>query len=225
MHIEPGVVDAAKIAFSYATAATSVGIIAKLSFDQIRSDGGVTNLAARAVATTALVYSFFEFLPHYPVGVSEVHFIFGTTLFLIFGAGAAAIGLAFGLLAQGLTIAPYDLPQYGMNLTTLILPLFAMNLVAKKVIPAHTAYKDVSYGQAMALSAAFQAGIIAWVAFWVVYGQGVTTESVASIGTFSAAYMTVILVEPLVDLAVLAAAKIAGDNGLMFQRRLYQPAA
>jgi hypothetical protein len=33
--------------------------------------------------------------------VSEVHFILGSTLFLMFGAAPAAFGLAIGLLTQG----------------------------------------------------------------------------------------------------------------------------
>ena len=111
MHIEPGVVDGAKIALSYATAAGAFGLAGKLAYDTIKNDGGIVSLAARTVATTALVFSFFEILPHHPIGVSEVHFILGSTLFLIFGGGAAALGLAFGLLAQGLLFAPADLPQ------------------------------------------------------------------------------------------------------------------
>ncbi len=42
----------------------------------------------------------------WPVGVSEVHLILGTTLFLMLGAAPAAIGLAAGLLVQGLFFAP-----------------------------------------------------------------------------------------------------------------------
>jgi hypothetical protein len=56
--------------------------------------------------TTLLVFSFFEVLPHHAVGVSEVHFILGSTLYLIFGAGPAAIGLALGLLIQGVLSSP-----------------------------------------------------------------------------------------------------------------------
>ena len=55
----------------------------------------------------------FEILPHWPVGVSEVHLILGSTLFLVVGAAPAAIGLAAGLLFQGLFFAPFDLPQFG----------------------------------------------------------------------------------------------------------------
>ena len=41
----------------------------------------------RIVRATILVFCFFEVLPHYRVGVSEVHLIFGALLFLVFGAG------------------------------------------------------------------------------------------------------------------------------------------
>lgn len=222
MHIEPGVVDGAKLALSYATAALSFGLVGKMVVDDIKSKATPIGLAGRALMTTALVFSFFEVLPHHPVGVSEVHLILGSTLFLILGAGAASIGLALGLLLQGLFFAPFDLPQYGMNVTTLILPLFAISQLAARIIPQKKAYVDVGYRDALALSTAYQGGIVAWVAFWALYGH----ESLSSIATFGAAYMTVILIEPLVDLAVLAAAKSwrkATDNGL-FNGRLHHAA-
>ena len=227
MHIEPGIVDGAKIVLSYATAAASFGLIGKMAYDTIRKDGGVASFAARSVLTTVLVFAFFEVLPHYPVGVSEVHFILGSTLYLIFGAGPAAIGLALGLLAQGMLFAPFDLPQYGINVTTLIVPLFAMGMLAQRIIPAKTAYRDVKYTQALALSTTYQAGIVAWVAFWAFYGQGFGAGNLASVGSFGIAYMSVIILEPLVDLGVLAVARNANrltDNAL-FQRRLHHAAA
>lgn len=226
MHIEPGVVDAAKLALSYATAALSFGLVGKMVVDDIKSKATPIGLAGRALMTTALVFSFFEVLPHHPVGVSEVHLILGSTLFLIFGAGAASIGLALGLLLQGLFFAPFDLPQYGMNVTTLIVPLFAISQLAARIIPQKKAYVDVGYRDALALSTAYQGGIVAWVAFWALYGHGFSAENLSSIATFGAAYMTVILLEPLVDLAVLAAAKSwrkATDNGL-FNGRLHHAA-
>lgn len=227
MHIEPGVVDAAKIGLSYATAAGAFGLAAKMAYDTFRTDGGIPSLVGRTLATTALVFSFFEILPHHAVGVSEVHLILGSTLFLIFGAGPAALGLAFGLLAQGLLFAPGDLPQYGMNVTTLLVPLYAMTFLARKIIPAKTAYKDVKYGQALALSTAYQAGIVAWVAFWAIYGQGMGAENMSQVATFGASYMAVILVEPLIDLAVLAIAKNSDRlrTSFMVHNRLYSTAA
>ncbi|MEQ8246264.1 MAG: energy-coupling factor ABC transporter permease [Alphaproteobacteria bacterium] len=226
MHIEPAVVDGAKIALSYATAVGAAGVAGKMAYDTIKTDGGVAALAARSVVTTALVFGFFQVLPHHPVGVSEVHFILGSTLFLMFGSGAAAIGLALGLLTQGLFFAPIDLPQYGMNVTTLLVPLYAMSLLAKKVIPAKTAYKDITYRQALVLSTSFQAGIVAWVAFWAFYGQGFGAANLAQVATFAAAYMTVIVVEPLLDLAVLAVAKNIDrlKNGVLLHNRLFAPA-
>lgn len=218
MHIEPGVVSGAKILLSYATAAGAGAYTMKLAWDALRERGPASLLMRGAIAT-ALVFAFFEILPHFPVGVSEVHFILGSTLFLIFGPAAAAIGLALGLLAQGLFFAPFDLPQYGMNLTTLLVPLFALQALAARIIAPGTPYVDLRYGQALALSTAYQGGVVLWVAFWAIYGQGLA--GICGIATFGAAYMLVVLIEPLVDLAVLAGAKsLRGlrDSGLVTPR-------
>jgi ABC-type Co2+ transport system permease subunit len=206
MHIEPGIVDGTKIVLSYATAAAAGGYATRLAADTIREQGAVS-FAARAAATTVLVFCFFEMLPHFSVGVSEVHFIFGSTLFLIFGAAPAALGLALGLLLQGIFFVPTDLPQYGMNVTTLLVPLFAIGALADRVIAHDTAYVDLRYRQALSLSTAYQAGIVAWVAFWAIYGRGLGAENLSSIATFAGSYAMVIVVEPLVDLGVLALAK------------------
>jgi len=45
------------------------------------------------------------------------------------------------------------------------------------------------------------------VLYWAFYGQGFGAENVAAVLAFSAAYLLVILLEPLIGLAVLAAAK------------------
>lgn len=225
MHIEPGVVTGAKIVLSYATAAGAGTYATKLAWEAIK-ERGIASLALRTAASTALVFSFFEILPHYPVGVSEVHLILGSTLFLIFGAAPAAFGLALGLLIQGLFFAPFDLPQYGMNMTTLLVPLFALQALAHRIIAPATPYVDLSYRQALALSTAYQGGVVVWVAFWALYGHGFTATNLAAISTFGGAYMLVVILEPLVDLAVLGAAKGAralARTGLVTPR-LYQPA-
>jgi ABC-type Co2+ transport system permease subunit len=225
MHIEPGIVDGTKIVLSYATAATAGAYAIKLAATAARERGAVS-LAVRTAATTALVFSFFEILPHFSVGVSEVHFIFGSTLFLLFGAAPAALGLALGLLLQGLFFVPSDLSQYGMNVTTLLVPLFAINALSERIIARDTAYVDLKYGQALSLSSAYQAGIVAWVAFWALYGRGFGAENLASIATFAGSYALVIVVEPLVDLAVLALAKsLRGvSDGVFVTTRLHHPA-
>lgn len=225
MHIEPGLVADSKIWLSYVTAAGAGGYGLKLAWQDVK-ERGPGSLLSRAAASAALVFCFFEVFPHYPVGVSEVHLIFGSTLFLIFGAAPAAIGLALGLLLQGLFFAPFDLPQFGMNVTTLLVPLYGLSYLAGKIVEPGTPYVDLKYRQALALSTAYQAGIVAWVMFWAFYGQGFTVETMQSVATFGAAYMLVIVVEPLADLAVLAGAKtIDGLKGsVLVDRRLYHAA-
>lgn len=204
MHIEPGIVTGAKLLLGAATGTGAVAYSAKLAVETLR-DTGLVSLTARAGLATAAVLFFFQALPHPPVGVSEVHLILGSSLFLILGAAPAAIGLALGLLLQGLVFAPFDLPQYGMNVTTLLVPLFLMRALANRLIAPGTAYVDLTYGQTLAMSATYQGGIVAWVAFWALYAHGFAATS--AIATFGAAYMTVVLIEPLIDLALLALAK------------------
>ena len=221
MHIEPGLVDGAKIALGYATA-TAAGATALYHVTRATRDSGIASVALRSVIATVGVFIFFEVLPHFPVGVSEVHFILGSTLFLILGAGPAAIGLAMGLLIQGMFFAPLDLPQYGMNLTTLLVPLFALHELAKRLIAPGTAYVDLDYKQVLALSTVYQGGVVAWVAFWAIYGAGFGAESLAAIGTFGAAYMLVVVIEPIADLAVLGLAKaLKGKGSPLVTPRLY----
>lgn len=223
MHIEPGLVDSAKILLSYGTAATALAYTAKLALDMLKNDG-IAALLLRSAIAAALVFSFFELLPHHPVGVSEVHLILGTTLMLIFGVAPACIGLAAGLLIQGLFFEPQDIPQYGMNVTTLLVPLFATAALARRIIPEKLAYVDIGYMQAFKLSAAYQGGIVVWVGFWALYGRGVGIENLNQIASFGAAYMTVVLVEPLVDLGVLAAAKAWRklQGTVLVEKRLYR---
>lgn len=225
MHIEPGIVEGPKLILSYVTAG-GAGAYGAYAAWQLVKERGLGALLMRTAATTALVFTFFQVFPHYPVGISEVHLILGSTLFLLFGVAPAAIGLAGGLLIQGMFFAPFDLPQYGMNVTTLLVPLFALQLVANRVIAPQTPYVDLRYRQALALSTTYQAGIVTWVGFWALYGEGFSGQTVGSIATFGAAYLTVIIVEPLADLGVLAAAKglrRLKDSALL-NARLFAPA-
>lgn len=98
--------------------------------------------------------------------------------------------------------------------------------MAHKTIAPQTPYVKLKYRQALALSVTYQAGIVSWVTFWAVYGQGLTSETFSSVAAFGAAYMLVVIVEPLADLAVLAAAK-AGQRfrpGAWLEPRLFSPA-
>jgi len=206
MHIEAGVVNGAKMLLSYGTAAAVVGISAKLALDNIKENGAISFLLKTIIATI-VVFCCFEILPHYPVGVSEVHLILGTTIFLVFGIAPAAIALALGLLIQGVFFAQFDLPQYGMNVTTLLASMLILNMAVSKIIPKGTAYKDITYSQMLKMSIVWEGAIVSWVAFWAIYGQGFGAENLSNVFSFGSAYMAVVLVEPFIDLAVLAAVK------------------
>ena len=84
MHIEPGVVNETKMVLSYATAAGATGLTIKYAVQTLRQSKSAAFIL-RFMMTTLLTVFFFEVLPKFPVGVSEVHFIFGSTLFLLFG--------------------------------------------------------------------------------------------------------------------------------------------
>ncbi len=225
MHIEPGLVPPGKMMLGYITAAAAGSYSLKQVADTARQSGAAS-VALRSLIATVLVFCFFQVLPHHPVGVSEVHLILGSTLFLTLGLAPSAVGLAMGLLIQGLFFSPIDLAQYGMNVTTLLVPLFGLAALARKLIAPRTPYVALGYGQALALSTAYQAGIVGWVAFWVCWGQGFAAANMASLATFGGAYMLVIVVEPVIDLAVLATAKaLSGLKGSgLVERRLYETA-
>ncbi len=206
MHIEPGVVHGAKMLLAYGTAAGAAGYAMREIAGDIARRSAPSFVARSAMATVGVLV-FFELLPHFPVGISEVHFILGTTLLLLLGTGPAALGLATGLGLQSMFLAPTDMPMYFVNVTTLLVPLFAIHAMARRVLPKGVAYVDLAYKDVLKLSAAYQGGVVAWVAFWAFWGQGVGVETMTSVLAFGGAYMMVVLIEPLVDLAVLAGAK------------------
>jgi len=223
MHIEAGVVDGAKILLSYGTGVGVLGLSAKFTYENIK-ENGILSFLIKTLLSTIIVFSCFQILPHYPVGISEVHLILGTTIFLIFGLAPALIGLALGLLIQGIFFAQFDLPQYGINVTTLLASMFILNMAINKIIPKGTPYKDIKYSQMLKMSIVWEGAIVSWVAFWAFYGQGFGAENISSITTFGSAYMGVIIIEPLVDLAILSMVKYFykdnNCNALFFDKKL-----
>jgi ABC-type Co2+ transport system permease subunit len=221
MHIEAGVVQGTKMLLSYATAVGVVGVGAKLAWENIR-DNGIISLLLKSLLATIIVFCCFEVLPHYPIGVSEVHLILGTTIFLIFGIAPAMIGLALGLLIQGVFFAQFDLPQYGINVTTLLASMLILYASSRKIIPENIAYRDISYFQMLKMSIVWESAIISWVGFWAFYGQGFSTENLYNVFIFGSSYILVVIIEPLVDLAILSAVKAFSSGGcnILFDKRL-----
>ena len=206
MHIEAGVVDGAKMLLSYGTGAGVLAMSGKVAYENIK-DNGLISFLLKSLIATIVVFFCFEVLTHYPIGISEVHLILGTTIFLIFGIAPASVGLVLGLLIQGVFFAQFDLPQYGINVTTLLASMFILNIAVQKIIPSRTAYKDINYIQMLKMSIIWEGAIVSWVAFWAFYGQGFGAENLSNIFTFGGAYMGVIIIEPLIDLAILSMVK------------------
>ena len=53
----------------------------------------------------------------------------------------------------------------------------------------------LTYAQVLRLAATYQAGIVIWVAFWAVYGQGFGADN-SAVTSFGFAYLSVVLIEP-----------------------------
>jgi ABC-type Co2+ transport system permease subunit len=222
MHIEAGVVQGAKMVLGYATGASVIGIGLKLAWDNIK-ENGIVSFLLKSLLATIIVFSCFEILPHYPIGVSEVHLILGTTIFLIFGVAPAMVGLALGLLVQGVFFAPFDLPQYGINVTTLLASMLILYTASKKIIPQNIPYKDISYSQMLKMSIVWEGAIVSWVAFWAFYGQGFSAENLHNVAIFGSSYMLVVIIEPLIDLAVLSLVKAfykSNNCNILFDKRV-----
>lgn len=207
MHIEPGIVTGAKFVLSCATGIAMGCVVAKLVVEAIHERRALS-FAVQAIAATGTVFTLFEFPPHFAVWASEVHLVTGSTLFLLFGAAPAALGLALGLLLQSVLFVPTDLPQYRMNVTTPLMPLFAIKALAKRLIPSKAAYRDLQYSKA--LSTAYQSGIAVWIASLALYRAGFGAANLGKVASLAVYYAVVALVEPLADLAALALGKQIG---------------
>jgi hypothetical protein len=109
-----------------------------------------------------------------------------------------------------------------MNVTTLLMPLYAVNKLACRLIPTGTAYVDTSYRQALALSTTYQGGLVLWASFWAIYGDDASLATLTEVARFGSVYMCVVLV----DLAVLWLAKRLAvfTQGPLFNTRLHATA-
>ena len=64
MHIEPGVVDGAKMVLAYGTAAAAGGYSLKLAADDLKTHSAIS-FGVRSVLAVAAVFLFFEVFPHF----------------------------------------------------------------------------------------------------------------------------------------------------------------
>lgn len=188
MHIEPGVLSQAKVAFAAVAAVAVLGAHLPALLKQ-------PPLWLRTLLA-ATFFSLFMQAFHLKVGPSELHFVGAMPIYLAFGFLPTLWGFALGLLAQGLLFEPQDLLHLPVNVLSLAVPLIVLHHTLGRRLAA------LSVGKVLQLDAAYYAGVTLMVGFWLALGEEATP--LADWGRFAASYLAVVAIEPLATLGVLA---------------------
>lgn len=188
MHIEPGVINAAKV---LAANAAAVATLAAYVPGLIRQPAEIVK-----VLLAAAFFSVFMQAYHMPAGASELHFIGASFIYFIFGFRPTLYGFALGLLLQGVLFEPGDLVHLGVNSLSLMVPLIAAHAAFGRVCFAEGEDKaKVSWRRIAAFDAAYYTGVTLMVGFWLSLGEEPTP--LADWVTFAAAYAPLVLIEPV----------------------------
>jgi ABC-type Co2+ transport system permease subunit len=191
MHIEPGFIAPAKLVLANVSAAALLAAHLKGAF------------RAPAVLLRALLaasfFSLFMQSFHMPVGPSELHFVGGMAIYLTLGYFPTLYGFALGLLLQGLLFEPQDLVHLAVNSLSLIVPLMVVHhSVGKKLAEGR---RNLSWKEVVRLDAVYYSGVTLMVGFWLLAGE-VETPFFAW-AKFAAAYMPLVLIEPVVTMTAV----------------------
>jgi len=199
MHIEPGVVAAAKVvaANSAALAVVGCGVLALQ-----RRPSGLSRTLLAAGFFTLCMQAF-----HLKVGPSELHFIGAMPLYLALGLVPTLLGFALGLLLQGLLFEPADLVHLGVNTLSLALPLLAVHAGLGRRL------ERINLAAIFRLDGAYYAGVTAMVGFWLAIGE--VTTPFADWLRFAGSYLAVVALDPLLTVAVLSIAARWSDRPLV----------
>lgn len=189
MHIEPGIIDAARLGGANLTAAALLAAQA----------GGLLRQPRQMVKTVlaACLFSLLMQLWHLPVGPSELHLIGATTVYLLFGFVPTLLGFGLGLLLQGLLFEPQDLLHLGVNTLSLGLPLTAMQLSFGRRLFAVDYAERFTLMRVLRLDAVYYVGVAAMVGFWLAISQD--QASLADWSRWALAYLPVFLSEAMLS--------------------------
>lgn len=195
MHIEPGLLSAAKVAGADAAA---------LSLLATHTPGFLRRpLDWAKAALAAIFFSLFMELWHQPVGPSELHFIGASAIYFVFGFRATLFGFGIGLLLQGLLFEPQDLFHLGVNALSLMVPLVAAHAAAGRRVLEAGRLEGLRWTSVLRFDAVYYSGVVAMVGFWLTLGSEVT--SFAGWAVFAASYLPVMLCEPAISCGLLRA--------------------
>jgi cobalt/nickel transport system permease protein len=203
MHIEPGVLNAAKVLYANAAA---IATLAAFSPKLLRPDNLIKTVLAAAF------FSVFMEAFHLPVGASELHFVGASAVYIIFGFIPTLFGFAIGLLLQGLLFEPQDLVHLGVNSLSLILPLIAAHgLLGRRFFDV--AGRSIRWAEVVKFDALYYTGVVAMVGFWLSMGEEPTPLS--NWALFAVSYLPLVLCEPLFTCLVARTLKRYADNAFV----------
>jgi len=190
MHIEPGILSGAKIA---AANLAAISLVAAQAPQLLRKPQLVLRTLLAALFFSVFMQSF-----HLPAGASELHFIGAMPIYLTLGFVPALLGFGLGLLLQGVVFEPADLLHLGVNFLSLAVPLLALHATLGRRLAAGAATR---IGAVLKLDAAYYAGVALMVGFWLAMGEVATPF--AEWTAFAAAYLPVVLIEPVFTVAAV----------------------
>jgi cobalt/nickel transport system permease protein len=193
MHIEPGILSTAQIATANAAA---VATLAAHAGGLLRRPLDITRTLLAAAAFSLLMEVW-----HQPVGPSELHFIGASTIYFLFGFVPTLFGFAIGLAVQALLFEPQDMLHLGVNALSLMLPLIAAHALVGRRLLANGTDAPISWASVVRFDTVYYGGVVAMVGFWLAGGN--TQTSVADWALFAAAYLPVVLCEPVMTAAIL----------------------
>lgn len=188
MHIEPGMLSAAKIAFANVACA---GLLLSHAPALLKRPA----LWLRTLLAASF-FSLFMQAYHVPVGPSELHFVGAMPIYLTLGLLPTVFGFALGLLMQGLLFEPQDLVHLSVNTLSLVVPLLVLHATIGKRLAEGLALRSI-----LKLDAAYYGGLTLMVGFWLAIGEDATP--LADWLRFVSAYAGLVVVEPLVTIAIV----------------------
>lgn len=187
MHIEPGLISQAKIIFANVAIISVLGVYAP---SLIKTPSFWLRSVLAALFFTLCMQAF-----HMQVGPSELHFLGAMPIYLAFGFVPTLFGFALGLLFQGMLFEPQDLVHLSVNTLSLAIPLIAVHYsMGRKLV-------GLTLRNILKLDAAYYAGVVTMVAFWLALAQ--TATSFAAWAQFALSYLPMVALEPAITLAVL----------------------
>jgi len=189
MHIEPGYLAQSKVLIANIAA---IGVLVAHAPAVLKHPALWLRTLLAAVFFSVFMQSF-----HLPVGASELHFVGAMPIYLTLGFLPTLFGFALGLLMQGLLFEPQDLVHLAVNSLSLMVPLMVLHHTLGK----RRGEGEPSLKQILKLDGAYYAGVTLMVGFWL--SQGTQVAAFAEWVTFTASYLSVVALEPVVTLLIL----------------------